>query len=174
MRTIDPRPKFDTEEELEISRSQLKREAQALLEAGKDIVALNEQDLKKIPMSDSLEHAVGVARKINSYGGLKRQYQFIGKLLRHSEMEPILSALEKIKNRGLQENQRFKQLENWRDKLLSGDNQEQQNYLQAHPNADRQQLRQLVRNALKEIELNKPPKSSRGLFRYLREVDENN
>jgi len=65
-------------------------------------------------------------------------------------------------------------LENWRDKLLSGDNQEQQNYLQAHPNADRQQLRQLVRNALKEIELNKPPKSSRGLFRYLREVDENN
>ncbi|MDQ7075902.1 MAG: ribosome biogenesis factor YjgA [Gammaproteobacteria bacterium] len=172
MRTIDPQLNKPFVEELEPSRSQLKRDAQFLLKAGKEIVALNDNDLKKIPMSDSLEHAVGVARKINSYGGIKRQFQFIAKLLRNCDVEPILSELEKIKNRGLQENQRFKQLETWRDKLLSGDNQAQQDYLERHPQADRQKLRQLVRNACKEIELDKTPKSSRSLFRYLREIDE--
>ncbi|MDQ7017053.1 MAG: ribosome biogenesis factor YjgA [Gammaproteobacteria bacterium] len=171
MRTINPYAK-SLEEPLEPSRSQLKRDAQELLKAGKEIVALNDADLKRIPMSDSLEHAVSVARKIKSYSGLKRQFQFIAKLLRNCDVEPILSELEKIKNRGLQENQRFKTLEQWRDKLLTGEPAEQQNYLSHYPAADRQQLRQLVRNALKEVQLNKPPKSSRALFRYLREVDE--
>ena len=63
-------------------------------------------------------------------------------------------------------------LEKWRNELIAGDNEALEEVFAAFPNADRQHLRQLVRNAQKEEEAGKPPKSSRELFRYLRGLQE--
>ena len=160
------------DEEL-ISKSQLKREAAELTQLGKDLVALDAASLDKIPMDSQLRDAVDVARTIKSHGALKRQQQYIGKLLRNRDNTEVISAYENIRQQSSGTNAAFKQSEKWRELLLEEDkNSSLQEFIGRWPNVDRQKLRQLIRNARKETALNKPPKSSRELFRLIRETIE--
>ncbi|MDO6462404.1 ribosome biogenesis factor YjgA [Granulosicoccaceae sp. 1_MG-2023] len=162
---------FDDDEEL-ISKSQLKREAHALLELGRAIVALQPANLEKIPLDDGLRQAVDQARAIKAHGALKRQHQYIAKLLRHTDVAPIEAAMERIRLQASQADAVFKQCEQWRERLLNDGNDAMQAFIDRFPQVERQQLRQLVRNAQREQSAGKPPKSARELFRLIRTLHE--
>ncbi len=159
----------DEDELILISKSQLKRESHALTDLGKELVELPQNKLDKIPLDDTLLDAINLARRIRERGGRKRQIQFIGKLLRKTDAEPIIAAMEQLKNEHLKENARLHKLEQWRDRLIEEGDTALGELLTEHPDADRQQLRQLLRNAQREQKQNKPPKSARELFKYLRD-----
>ena len=162
---------FDEDEESPYpSKSQLKRESHALQALGEELVALPATKLAKIPMPDELAEAVGLARRIKARGGLKRQLQYIGKIMRTIDAEPIEQALDEMKNAAGKEAAKFHRLEQWRDRLVNEGDAALEQLLEEFPHADRQHLRQLTRNAQQETIKNKPPKASREIFRYLRDL----
>lgn len=157
------------EEIIYVSKSEIKRDAEVLKKLGVELVQLSLNELAKIPLDDALLHAIELAQKIKKEG-YRRQIQYIGKLLRSRDIEPINQALDKLKNRHNQQNALFHKIEKLRDELIESGNAE--NILALYPDADRQQLRQLARTAKKERDTNKPPKSARQLFQYLKELSE--
>ncbi|MFO7594407.1 MAG: ribosome biogenesis factor YjgA [Pseudomonadota bacterium] len=160
----------DDEEIIYVSKSQLKRESHALQELGEELVELPSAKLEKIPLPEELAEAVALARRIKARGGRKRQLQYIGKLMRKVDEEPIRQAMDLIKGESTRETARLHKLEQWRDRLLEEGDNALTELLGEYPAADRQHLRQLMRNAQQEKKQNKPPKSARELFRYLREL----
>ncbi|MDX6021693.1 ribosome biogenesis factor YjgA [Scandinavium sp. V105_16] len=155
-----------------VSKSEIKRDAEELKDLGAEIVELGKNALDKIPLDEDLRAAVELAQKIKKEGR-RRQMQLIGKMLRQRDVEPIRQALDKLKNRHNQQVALFHKLEQLRDRLVDEGDDVVAEVLNLWPDADRQQLRSLIRNAKKEKEGNKPPKSSRLIFQYLRELAEN-
>ncbi len=128
--------------------------------------------LDRIPLDADLRAAIELAQRIKMEGR-RRQLQLIGKMLRQRDVEPIRQALDKLKNRHNQQVVLFHKLENLRDRLINQGDDAIAEVLNLWPDADRQQLRTLIRNAKKGKEGNKPPKSARQIFQYLRELAEN-
>ncbi len=154
------------------SKSQLKREATALQVLGKRLVNLKSAQLDKISLPTDLHEAVIAAQGMNRHGARKRQLQYIGKLMRHIDAAPIQAALEAIDSGGIAAKRQHHHLENLCAALVAGDEASLTGLLERHPDADRQHLRQLMRNASREAERGKPPKSRRMLFRYLRTLEQ--
>ena len=159
----------DEEEIILVSKSELKRDSHALTDLGRELVELPQSKLDKIPLDDTLLDAVNLARRIKERGGKKRQIQYIGKLLRKGDAEPIIVAMEQLKTEHLKENAKFHRLEQWRDRLIEEGDKALGELLTEHPDIDRQHLRQLLRNAQQEKKQNKPPKAAREIFKYLRD-----
>ena len=155
-----------------ISKSQLKRESEALQALGEALVELPASKLAKIPMPGNLAEAVAEARRIKAHGGRRRQLQYIGKLMRNIDAEPIQQAMDALANEHARENARFHRLEQWRDRLINEGDGAMGELLEEYPQADRQHLRQLIRNAQREQGSGQAPKHTRELFRYLRELSE--
>ena len=153
-----------------ISKSQRKREAHALQALGESLVKLNKSALAQIPLSDGLRHAIEAAQHLHQHGALKRQLQYIGKLMRQCDVEPIRTAYEKVTNSFREDVEQHHELEQWRDRLLSDGDAAMEQLLAEYPGVDRQHLRQLIRTAQMETAKAKPPKAARELFRYLREL----
>lgn len=151
----------------EISKSQIKRELQALRDLGKVLVNLTLNQLDKIPMSPELRDALIKAKNFR-HKALKRQLQHIGVLLRNEDAEAIRQALEALRQPDRQQVKELHQLEQWRTGLIAGDQQVLNDIIGRYSDLDRQYLLQLVRNVKKEQEQNKPPKSARALFQYLK------
>jgi len=152
------------------SKSQLKREMTALQDLGKKLTKLSAQQLQKIPLPDELHRAIDDARVIHSNSAMRRQMQYIGRLMRSADIEPIAAAIDFLNSQNNQANAHFHKLERWRDRLVAEGDTALSELLEAHPKADRQQLRQLIRNAQNESAKAKPPKSARQLFHILREL----
>lgn len=153
------------------SKSQLKREAHALLELGRTLVELPEARLAALPLDDKLRDAVELARRIHARSGRKRQIQYIGKLLRNGDPQPVIDALEAIRQEDRRAARTFHQLEDWRERFIHEGDDAVGDWLAQYPETDRQHLRQLIRQAQKDYRDNKP-KGPRALFRFLREVTE--
>lgn len=151
------------------SKSQAKREMTALQELGENLVNLNDNQLAKIPLDADLLEAIHEVRKMPHREARRRHLQFIGKLMRKADHDAIQTAYDQIQDKSDKYIHRQHQVERYRDQLLSGDAKALQEFIQQHPGVDVQYLRQLLRSAQKEAEDNKPPASSRKLFRYLRE-----
>lgn len=167
-----PEDKNDDDEEIIwVSKSEIKRDAEALKDLGTELVELGKNALEKISLDEDLLAAVELAQKIKKEGR-RRQIQLIGKMLRARDVEPIQTALDKLKNRHNQQVSLFHKLELLRDRLVEEGDDAIPTVLELYPDADRQQLRSLVRNAQKEKAGNKPPKSFRQIFQYLRELAE--
>ncbi|MGM7957432.1 ribosome biogenesis factor YjgA [Yersinia enterocolitica] len=167
-----PEDKNDDDDEIIwVSKSEIKRDAEALKDLGTELVELGKNALEKIPLDEDLLAAVELAQKIKKEGR-RRQIQLIGKMLRARDVEPIQTALDKLKNRHNQQVSLFHKLETLRDRLVEEGDDVIPTVLELYPEADRQQLRSLVRNAQKEKAANKPPKSYRQIFQYLRELAE--
>ena len=152
------------------SKTQKKIEAHSLQELGEKLLQLSRAQIKEIDIPDDVLDALNLARTIKSHEGLRRQIQFIGSLMRKIDSDPIEQAIEQFEQGNYKKALEFKETEQWRDELIAGNNELLKEILENHANADRQQLSQLVRNARKEVENNKPPKSSRVLFKYLRNI----
>jgi ribosome-associated protein len=153
-----------------ISKSQAKRNVEALQNLGVKLVELAPQTLKKFDLDERLLEAILFAQTINSNSAKRRQYQLIGKLMRHVDAEAIQTQFERYQNQHQQKTDKFHYLESWRDRLLAEGYPAINKLMQEFPKADRSRLRQLVRNAKKEMEHNKPPKSARQIFQYLKEI----
>ncbi|GKX51965.1 ribosome biogenesis factor YjgA [Budvicia aquatica] len=167
-----PKDEQEDDEIIWVSKSEIKRDAEALKDLGAELVDLGKNALDRIPLDEDLRAAVELAQRIKKEGR-RRQLQLIGKMLRSSDVEPIQTALDKLNNRHNQQISLFHKLENLRDRLLDGGDDAITTVLELYPHADRQQLRSLVRQAQKERSANKPPKTYRQIFHYLRELAEN-
>lgn len=148
-----------------------KREMLALRLLGERLVALGNSELDAMPLPQPLRAAVGAAKKYKR-SALKRQYKYIEGLMRDVDADAIRQALDEAARPHREAVQSFHEVEQWRDRLLAGDEALLDELLSRFENADRQRLRQLVRNARKEREINKPPKSARLLFGYLSELQQ--
>ncbi len=162
---------FDPDD-LPPSKTRRKKDADALQQLGTDLLELPETDWVKLSLPESLIDALQEMKRIHSRSALKRQRQFIGRLMRDIDPEPIQQHFEQLRQKTRQQVQAHHALEHWRDRMIEESDTAIEEYLQAHANADRQHLRQLVRQARKERDRNRPPKSARVLFRYLREMNE--
>ena len=152
------------------SKTQKKKEAHSLQELGEKLLHLSKEQIKEIGIPEEVLEALDLARTIKSREGLRRQIQFIGSLMRKIDSNSIQQAVDQFDQGNYKKALEFKETEQWRDELISGNNNLMEEILENHINSDRQQLSQLVRNARKEVGNNKPPKSSRVLFKYLREI----
>ena len=154
------------------SKSQVKREMLALQALGEQLVELPSGQINKIEMPEDLREAVLFAKSLKKNETRRRQMQYIGTLMREADPEPIQKALDEInRGQGLEAGL-FQELEQLRNGLIDGNESLMEKALNRFPDADRQRLRQLANNARKEKEGEKPPKSSRALFRYLKELAE--
>jgi len=156
----------EDEFEDEKSKSQIKRELLELKALGRTLISLPVKDLDKLALPERLYESVVKAQAM-SHGALKRETGFIGRLIADEDHETIAANVAKLKQVHQGEVKQFHELEQWRDQLLSGDNDLMTMLHQQFESFDGQYVRQLVRNAAKEAKLNKSPKSARTLFKYL-------
>lgn len=165
---------MDDEQELGPSKSAVKREMTALQELGVTLVGLSSRELARIPIEDEdLVRAIDLARSINSNSGLRRQMQYIGKLMRRIDAQPIARALEELHLDHQHSVDQFHELEILRDELLSHGDAGLSALLERFPEADRQRTRTLISQHRREQSNGKPPAAARKLFKYLRELQEN-
>jgi ribosome-associated protein len=147
-------------------KKQAMHELQAL---GAALVALPDASLASISLPDSLAQAIADARRITSREGKRRQLQYIGRLMRELDPEPIRAELDRVGGRSAAEAARHRRLEQLRSRLLE-DDEALTAFAREHPAADLQALRALIRNARREQLEGRPPRAFRELFRLLRET----
>lgn len=153
------------------SRSQRKREVEELQKLGEELVKLPPRQLDNLPLPDILRDAVAMAQRITSHGALRRQRQYIGRLMCEIDPEPIRALLTELRNADRASRARFQECERWRDRLLAEGDAALTDFLERHPAADRQHLRRLVREAVQERVAGKPARHARELFRYIQGLD---
>jgi ribosome-associated protein len=169
----DPEDFPAEEEQLEPSKTALKRRMTALQELGEALTRLSDKQLSDIPIEDErLLTAVREVRGIRSNSARRRHLQYIGKLMRDIDPEPIERALQALDQRHRQDTDTFHELEQLRDNMLAAGAGGVGLATDRWPEADRQQLRQLLLQHQRETQRGKPPAASRKLFRYLRELRE--
>ncbi len=161
----------EAEEEQPLSKTKRKAAMQALQDIGEELVQLPANKLEKLDLPDELRKAVEDCRRFNKHGAIRRQLQYIGKLMRGVDEEPIARQLAAWKGESGEEKALLHRIERWRDRLIE-DDESVTLFLNEYPHADATQLRQYIRNARFEAANNKPPKSSRAIFKLVREIME--
>lgn len=156
-------------EELPPSKTKIKKQMLELQALGEKLASLNKDQLKEIEMPDNLREAISEVKRMTKFGAISRQMQYIGRLMRDVETAPIIAKLDTWNGTSRQHIAWLHQVERWRDRLLEDVNALTE-LLAIYPQADAQHLRALIRNALKEKELAKPPKNFRELFQVLRDL----
>lgn len=161
---------YDDAEQL-VSKSQIKRELDALKDLGRELLALPPGELAKLDLDEDLHDAVIQGQSLQK-GALKRQTGFIGGLIAKRDHQAISKQLALLKQPQREDTQKFHQLENWRDRLLAGDAMVMTELHNQFVDFDGQYVRQLMRNAKREAQQNQPPKSARLLFKYLQQLSD--
>jgi ribosome-associated protein len=157
-------------EEQRLSKSARKREAASLQELGVQLSALPDQEIKALGLPDSLFTALRDLRRLPSHGAQVRQRQYIGKLMRTIDPEPVLAKLAERKQRHDSEIRHFQQIERWRDRLLSEPAAGALELQQAYPQIDRDALLKLLDKAERERLEQRSPVGARELFAFLRQL----
>ncbi|MPQ76026.1 ribosome biogenesis factor YjgA [Hydrogenovibrio sp. JE_KL2] len=172
-RAKTPKEIPDWEQEEFESRTDIKKAAQAVTDLGEKLAELSESKIKSLGLTDELLNAILLLKRMDKGPALKRQKAFIGKLLRKNEdlIVEIKEKFQEEEQKAQQQNAHFHRLEKWRDRLIEEGDDALNEFLESYPQADRTLLRQSIRNAQKEAEQNKPPKSSRAIFKYLRGLE---
>lgn len=157
------------------SKTQLKAEADEKQALGEALLTLRADLMARLDLPEKLIDAIAQAKKITNFEGKRRQMQFIGKLMRPLDTEPIRAAIDEQKNGSAQLTLALHLAEQWRDKLIADDDA-LGDWLNQHPDTDAQQLRALVRQARKDAKPEKPGeaprhgKSYREIFQLVREA----
>ncbi|MFP4261729.1 MAG: ribosome biogenesis factor YjgA [Halomonas sp.] len=152
------------------SKSRLKREMHALQTLGEQIIAMTPAERARFPLSDDMLAAVEETARIRSHEGRRRHMQYVGKLMRREDLAAIRAVHDEIEQERLRRDHAFHRLERWRDRLVEESDPAVEAFVADYPDADRQALRQLIRNARRERDHNKPPASARKLFKLIRET----
>jgi ribosome-associated protein len=155
-----------------ISKSQKKREADRLKKIGVELIALPANKLDSLSLPTNLRQAIVDAKAIKSHGAMRRQAQLIGKLMRAADNEAILVAYEELMAEGSAKTALFHELEQWRDRLINDSKEALTDFIDAYPEANVQQLRQLVKKAIDEKTTDTHVGASKALFRFLKACSE--
>jgi len=166
----------DDEGDVEVSKSQRKREMHELQALGERLTTLNEGQIGTLDLSDKLREAVRASRTITQNGARRRHMQYIGRLMRLVDANPIREKLREWDGQSRGATVLQHQLERWRDRLMDDDGALSE-YLAAHAETtpagviDIQHLRTLIRNARDERTREKPLRYFRELFRELKRIE---
>lgn len=158
------------DDEGSVSKTRKKAEMHELQELGSALVQLSRDQLKRIALPEDLLSAVIEWQRFSKHEAKRRQLQYIGKLMRQIEPEPIREGLALLRGESAAETARLHRLERLRERLLE-DEKTLHEIAEHWPGADLTHLRNLRRNALKEKESSKPPKSFRAIFQALQVLD---
>jgi ribosome-associated protein len=151
------------------SKSARKRTAHAAQDLGEELIRLSDAQLEALALPEQLIDAVRLARRISSRGGGARQRQFIGKLMRTIDPEPIRAALGARSAADARATERFKRVEAWRERLLSEGAPALAELASWRPDIDRAEWARRVAAAQDErARLHAGGAASRELFRALR------
>lgn len=152
-----------------ISKTQKKRDAEAVYKLGLTLIGLPKDKLDQLPLSETLREAIDEAKAIKSHGASKRQGLYIGKLMRREDHEAILKAYEDLHAEAEGKTVQFHEVEQWRHKLIAEDKEVLTAFIERYPEVDAQKLRQLIKKAKVEKETAKDLGAMKALFRFLRE-----
>lgn len=152
------------------SKSQVKRELTAITHFAGQLVDAGHQRLEGLGFPDRVITAIAEGEKIKAHGGRKRQIKFIGKLLRDVDDSVLEAARSSLNSEGLEEKQRESRITKLRDRLITEGDGALGEVLNDYPNADRQQLRQLIRKACREAAEEKNQGGAKALLRELRRL----
>ena len=152
-----------------ISKTQLKKASHDLQELGEALVALPDDRLNALPIAESLLDAVREYKRTRSHEGRRRQMQYIGKLMRRTDAEPIREAVAAMQLGSAKDTLALHEGERWRAELIA-DDEALTRWMQQHPDTDSQQLRSLVRAARRDKAgpESRQPKSHRELFQLIK------
>ena len=154
------------------SKTQRKHAMEELQSLGEALVRLSAEKVEKIGLPDDLLIAIKAAQRMTRLDEAKRrQMQYIGRLMRKVDADPIRAALDEASGASASETARLHRLEKMRDELLT-DEKALQEIATRYPAVDLQHLRSLRRAALKEREQNKPPRNFRAIFQVLKDADQ--
>lgn len=158
------------EDEFGKSKSQLKREMQGLQDLGKRMLDLSDEQLATLPISESLRSAIVESRRIRQNEARRRHLQYIGKVIRkEDDPEAVQRAIDAFDSGSEEHTRRHHLAERWRDRMIAEGDSVVGEFLSYCPGAEVQHLRNLARNAKKDIEKQKNTGHARKLFRYIRE-----
>lgn len=161
----------ETGEFLGESRSQNRREALEILALGETLVDLTPAQLARLPIPEDLLPHIEYSKRITAHGARKRQLAFLAKHMRREDeatLQAIRDALSANSETSRREVAMMHRIERWRERLLAEGDSALGQLLDEYPQADRQQLRTLLRNAQAEKAKNKPPRAFREIFQVLR------
>lgn len=161
----------ETGEFLDISRSQNRRDALDVLALGEKLVSLTPAQLARVPVPEDLLPHIAEAKRITAHIAHKRQLAFLAKHMRREDdatLDAIRDALDANSDTSRREVAALHRAEDWRERLLKDGDKALATLLEEFPQADRQQLRTLVRNAQAERAKNKPPRAYREIYQVLR------
>ncbi|WP_447786121.1 ribosome biogenesis factor YjgA [Stenotrophomonas bentonitica] len=163
----------ETGEFLDISRSQNRRDALDVLALGEKLVSLTPAQLARVPVPEDLLPHIAEAKRITAHIAHKRQLAFLAKHMRREDdatLDAIRDALDANSDTSRREVAALHRAEDWRERLLKDGDTALSALLAEYPQADRQQLRTLVRNAQAERAKNKPPRAFREIYQVLRNL----
>ena len=161
----------DTEDKNSISKSQKKRDMLALQDIGEELVGLSNETINKLDLPDSLRTAVVDAKRIpkSKYGGMKRQMQYIGRLMREIDPLPIIEQLNSLKAPNKKQTALHHLAERWRERLLT-DETALNAFANEFSDADRALLDRLIQGAKDDKAKNRPPKNYRLLYSQIHDL----
>lgn len=151
------------------SKSHRKREMHALQDVGEQLVELNSQRLTELDLPEKLLDAVKEAKRLTHFGAIRRQMQYIGKLMREIDVDDLRKKLVLWDAQSKENAAEFHLVERWRERLLNEEKAFDE-FARTYPQADLTHLRNLVRSILKDRIADKPPKQFRAFFRQLRDI----
>ena len=161
--TMQTKLNENLESEPKTSKTRIKREMHALQKIGKQLVELNSKQLAEFSLPNTLFEAIITAKQKHKREAQRRQFQYIGKLMRNIDVEPILKRLSTCDGASKQHVAWIHLIEHWRNSILNSKHAISE-FGQQYPTADLQRIRTLARNTHKETFSNKPPKNFRALF----------
>lgn len=152
------------------SKSELKREAHRHQELGKRLTELNQAKWKELPISETLFNALVENGRLKQNEAKRRHLQYIGRLMRDEDVDAIQARIDLFDPSSEAYGRRIRQQEQWRTRLVN-DPAALNDFIEEYPAVDRQALRNLVRNAQKEMS-SEPPKPGTGykkLFQFIKD-----
>ena len=157
-----------------VSKTQKKKEALALQDLGERLVELKDEHLKNIKLPEDLYEAVVLAKTIKKHVPRLRQMQHIGVLMRRHDSQPIQDAIKRLDEGRDAGSALHKQVEQWRDQLIMGEDQLVIELAEKFPLLDQVHLTDLIRKAREErARMSPSPAAARTLFRYLHKLAQN-
>ena len=154
-----------------LSKTRLKKASHDLQDLGEALVVLPDERLNALPIAEILLDAVREFKRTRSHEGRRRQMQYIGKLMRRTDAEPIRAAVADMQLGSAKDTLALHQAERWRAELITSDDTLTR-WMAEHPASDLQQLRSLVRSARKDAALVREQRSGRAfreLFQFIKQ-----
>ena len=151
-----------------VSKTELKKDSKKIQAFGKKISELSSEEISSFNIPDTISKAIKDCKSIKSNIAKKRQTQYLGKLLREIDLSEAYLRMDQINSNSQLEVRNNHKVEIWRERLIQDKNAVTE-LIEMFPDIDRQKIRQLIQNTLKEIKASNPPKYYRQLFKFIKE-----